>query len=101
MQRDMDLIREILFKMEANNAGFAPPLLEIEGDYTTAQITHHVWLLGNAGLLKVTDVTSLGSEGPEAIPVSITWEGHEFLAAARNDTVWSQAKEKAKSVGGL
>jgi hypothetical protein len=24
----------------------------------------------------------------------LTWQGHDFLDAARNDTIWSKAKEK-------
>jgi hypothetical protein len=96
----MDLIRQILFKMEDHLGGFAPRGVEIEGDYTEVQIGYHVWLLGGAGLMRVTDVTSLGSEAPEAIPLSLTWEGHDFIDAARNDTVWAHAKEKARSVGG-
>ena len=100
VQRDMDLIRQILSKIEDHSGGFAPRNFEIEGDYSAAQIGYHVWLLGDAGLIKATDVTTHGSESPRAIPVNLTWEGHDFIAAARNDTVWSHAKEKAKSVGG-
>jgi len=36
--------------------------------------------------MKVADVTSLDSSGPVAMPVNLTWEGHEFIAAARSDT---------------
>jgi hypothetical protein len=50
--------------------------------------------------MKVADVTSHASDAPQALPVNLTWEGHDFIAAARNDTIWSHAKEKAKSVGG-
>jgi hypothetical protein len=96
----MDLIRQLLFKMEDQSGGFAPSECEIEGGYTPTQIGYHIWLLGDAGLMNVTDVTSLGSDAPEALPVSLTWAGHDFIAAARNDTIWSHAKEKAKGVGG-
>ena len=100
MQRDMDLIRQILFKMEDHSGGFAPHNMEIDGDYTPDQIGYHIWLLGDAGLMKVSDVTSMGSDAPQAIPINLTWEGHDFIAAARSDTIWAHAKEKAKSVGG-
>lgn len=96
----MDLVRQILFKMETHSGGFAPHEFKFSDDYTVAQVKYHVWLLGDAGLMRVTDVTSVGSDAPEAIPVSLTWEGHDFIAAARSDTIWSHAKEKAKSVGG-
>jgi hypothetical protein len=99
MQRDMDLIRQLLFKMENHSGGFAPKDYAVEG-YTADQVGYHIWLLGQAGLMKVADVTSLASSGPVAIPVNLTWEGHDFIAAARSDTIWSHAMEKAKSMGG-
>lgn len=37
MQRDMNLVRDILLSLEAESSGFAPDHLEIEG-YTEAQI---------------------------------------------------------------
>lgn len=100
MQRDMDLIRQILFKMADGPGGFAPREMQIKGDYTQAQIGYYVWLLGDAELMKVADATSHGSEGPEAIPINLTSKGHDFIDSARNDTVWAHAKEKARSVGG-
>lgn len=100
MQRDMDLIRQILFKVEAHPEGFAPRELQIDGDYTASQIGYHVWLLGDEGLMKVADVTSHGSPGPQAIPINLTSKGHDFIDSARSDTIWSHAKAKARSVGG-
>jgi hypothetical protein len=99
MQRDMDLIRQILLKIEEQPGGFAPGKLEIEG-YTGEEIGYHVWLLDNAGLLKGVDVTSHGSPAPKAIPINLTWDGHDFIAAARSESVWSQAKGQALKVGG-
>lgn len=99
MRRDMDLIRQIMFKVEDSTAGYAPRDFSIEG-HTEDEILYHVWLLGDAGLMKVADVTSMGSSGPQALPVHLTSAGHDFLDAARSDTVWSQTMEKLKSIGG-
>ena len=99
MQRDMDLIRQIMFEVEKCSGGFALSNLAIEG-YTSEQITYHVWLLGQAGLMKVTETTAWGSSGPGATPVSLTWEGHDFIDTARGDTTWSHAREKVRNVGG-
>jgi hypothetical protein len=96
----MDLMRQILFKVEAHPEGFAPQDLQIDGDYTHAQIGYHVWLLGDEGLMKVAETTHMGSSSPSAIPISLTSKGHDFIDSARNDKIWSHAKEKAKSVGG-
>ena len=38
----------------------------------------------------------------EVFPFGLTWEGHEFLEAARNGGFWNQAKERLMKVtGGL
>jgi hypothetical protein len=31
-----------------------------------------------------------------ALPVTITWAGHDFLDAVRNDTVWAKVKTQLK-----
>jgi hypothetical protein len=50
--------------------------------------------------MKVIETTNYGSTGPRAIPVTLTWAGHDFIDAARSDTTWSKAMEKVKTVGG-
>ncbi|MCK4340490.1 MAG: DUF2513 domain-containing protein [Phycisphaerae bacterium] len=92
MKRDMDLVRQLLLKIEEHEHGLAPRNLPIDG-YDDEQIGYHVHLMGQAGLLKVADVTHLGSASPEAIPVRMTWAGHDFLDAARSETIWSRAKD--------
>lgn len=31
--------------------------------------------------------------------LALTWSGHEFLEAARNDTIWKKAGEQIKKSG--
>ena len=45
-------------------------------------------LLDEAGLIEADDYGDLN--GLELKPRSLAWEGHEFLANARNDTAWRQ-----------
>jgi hypothetical protein len=35
-----------------------------------------------------------------AIVKRLTWQGHEFLAAASNESVWQKAKAKMMELGG-
>lgn len=98
MKRDMDLIREILLAIESEDHGFASKI-EIPG-YTEEQIDYHAYLLGEAGLAKVCDVTHQGSKSPEAMISCLTWSGHEFLDSARENNRWNQAKEMIKKIGG-
>jgi len=97
MKRDMDLIREMLLAIESDAHGFAPKI-EILG-YTQEQINYHAFLLGEAGLAKVIDTTSMGNESPEALVTRLTWLGHEFLDSARENNIWNQAKDKIGKIG--
>lgn len=45
--------------------------IEIPG-FTKDQIGYHVFLMGQAGLLKVVDITDLGSKSPQAAPIHLT-----------------------------
>lgn len=95
----MDLVRQILIAAEAQEGGYVEVNLKIDG-YTDDQIGYHVYLMGQAGLAEVADSSAMGSTSPSAILLSITWKGHDFLDAAKSSSIWDQAKEKAKSVGG-
>lgn len=99
MQRDLDLVRKILLGLEKHPAGFAPDEFSVEG-YSQEQVAFHVYLLGQVEFLKVANPTTRGSSSPSAIPVSITWDGYEFLAAAREASVWNAAKAKLGGFAG-
>jgi Hypothetical protein (DUF2513) len=99
MRRDMDLIRQIMFKVEEQPGGYAPNDFTIEG-HSQDEVLYHVWLLGDAGWMKVSDASYMGSSGPQALPVSLTSAGHDFIDAARNNTTWTKAKEKVAAIGG-
>ncbi len=77
MQRSMDLIREILRKLEEHNHGYAPQNFSIDG-FSDEQVGYHIYLMGEAGLLKTHNVTSSADMSPNAIASGLTWEGHEF-----------------------
>lgn len=89
MKRDMDLIRKILLWMEEND----DHEIEIEG-YSDDQVGHHCYLLMKAGLIEAADSSAMDSFAPTAIPLSITWAGHEFLDSAKDNKIWAAAKEK-------
>ena len=86
MKRNMDLCRDILFKVEAGDG----LLVEVShNDFKNVSQDHffeHVRLLGEANLLDVSAM-SMG----EGQSLRLTWDGHEFLDLARSDTVWRKA----------
>jgi hypothetical protein len=100
MKRDMELIREILLMIESNKHGFASQKIEIPG-YTQEQIGYHAVLLGEAGLVKVHDITCMESDSPVGMISRLTWEGHEFLDSARDNNRWNQAKDMIDKVSSV
>lgn len=97
MKRDMDLVRKILFAMEDGPA-LAPDDFEIEG-YDDETVSYHLAIMGEAGLLLVLDSSTLAEFS--TLPVRMTWAGHEFLEAVRDDSRWNQVKGQMNKVGGF
>ncbi len=99
MKRDLDLVREILIAIESDPTPFGPKDLNLK-DRDPVEVSYHVQIMDEAGLIEAMNLTS--SSGYCWCPKSMTWTGHEFLDAARSDTVWNKAmttlKEKAVSV---
>ena len=99
MKRDMDLIREILLKIEERPFDGMWFTLDIDGCSPEA-ISYHVMLLHEAGLIEAYCDSALGSID-NWLPIRLTWQGHEFLDAARDSTRWDQAKGIMTKVGGF
>jgi hypothetical protein len=98
MKRNMDLARQILLQVEAHPKGWAPHVRSA-GKCDGHELLHHVYLLGEAGFLRVSKITNNDSDGPEAIPICLTWEGHEFLANTADENRWEKVKKAAGTVG--
>jgi hypothetical protein len=90
------LWRDILLRVEA-----APPgdrlELDLEG-YDRAVILEHVALLREANLIDAKILKFFEGEGSFFIE-RLTWQGHDFLAAARSDTLWKRAKAIVREKG--
>lgn len=97
MKRDMDLVRNILRAVEEKGDLHDCIDLEIAG-HSKEEVLYHVRLLREAGLLEVADLSGLWEL--HLSPKRLTWSGHDFLDAAKNDTVWNNAKEIVKDKGG-
>jgi hypothetical protein len=98
MKRDMDIVRTILLKIEDSEES---PLgwtnIEIP-DQPPELVSYHVLLLTDAGLVESNNLSTRA--GLDVRPKRLTWEGHEFLDAAKNDTIWNKAKDLVKEKGG-
>lgn len=98
MKRDPDLIREILLETELSSSLVRGFEITIEG-YNPEEITYHIMLLHEAGLIIASDVSTMGHI--DFIPVRLTWAGHEFLDAARDNERWGKTKKAMGKTGGF
>lgn len=91
MKRDMEFIRELLLKVEEEESRF---------DYvaTDSKTEHHLDLLIEVGWITAKKYHYIDNTITFDI-TGLTWDGHEFLNAARDDKVWEKAEEKAQSNG--
>ncbi len=78
MKRDMDLIRAVLIKVE--KLPFDGCFHDITVPrYSGEEISYHVWLAHEAGLIEADNFTSM--DGACWKPRQLTYAGHEFLDA--------------------
>lgn len=96
MKRNLDLVRDILRHMEAQEHGFSGRI-QIDG-YSDDQVGYHIYLMKQAGLLEAEKNTTVLDKSPSALPLNLTWDGHDFLDASRSESTWAKAKEKVIGV---
>ena len=97
MKRNMNLVRDILIELEKRTFEQEYSELVVDG-FGSEEIMYHIKLLYEAGLIHVQDMS--GTNDIYLLPGSLTWEGHEFLELARNETRWNKAKEIMTSKAG-
>lgn len=99
MKRDLNLIRAILFAVEACEASVMPLTPSVKG-YSKEQIVYHIRLMIENSLLEAIPMKSAASVLPlEFREIQLTSKGHNFLDNARNDTVWKKVLAEAESKG--
>jgi hypothetical protein len=91
MKRDMELVRKILLYLESKDKDHFMGIIKIEG-YEKKEIDYHLQLMLDAGLLKGELLR--GGNKVLSHGVAMHWNGHEFLDASRDDSVWNKFKEK-------
>ncbi len=99
MKRNMDLIRSILIALEEIESENKMQQLSVDG-VDEEIFSYHIKLLSQAGLSEAHDAS--GVNHFKWFPVSLTWDGHEFIEAARDDTTWEKVKSQLfEKTGGL
>ena len=92
MRRNMELVRELLLRVEADEDFGA-----LASKYSQEEIVGHVEILLDAKLLEGKVYHDLSGGPGSAYIQRLTWAGHEFLDNARNDTVWNKVTATIKN----
>ena len=99
MKRDMDLARAILLALEDSPDVAGGQAITVDG-VSDLEVSYHVKLLHDAGLIEAFDFSDQSDF--KWVPQRLTWDGHEFLEAARSETIWIKAKQLVTDrVGGI
>lgn len=104
MRRDMDLIRELMLKLEEmpRTLGIVHQLepglgaVAVDG-YSSDEIGYHLDLINEAGFLETYGSMNSG----DILFDRLTWSGHDFVDSVRNPDVWAKTKKGAEAAGGF
>lgn len=104
MKRDMDLIRELLLKLEAlpmRRGGIVtigPDDEEIAvPGYDPDQIDYHLSQIRKAGFIDEGGAHPMVGIGFR----SLTWAGHDFIDSVRDPDIWAKTKKGAEEAKGF
>lgn len=96
MKRNLELVRQILHDAESVPAGQVIAGFDYGEDYDKATILEHVELLIEAGYVE-GETLRYKSGGGDFRIYRLTWRGHDFVQASRDDGIWNKAKDKLKT----
>ena len=95
MKRDMELVLKILEILEERDEISVIKDFQVD-DYDDKVVGYHLRRMFEAGLLDAESTASKTT--PERLvriyPFGLSWEGHEFLDAMRNQGVGAQVRAK-------
>ena len=101
MKRNLDLIRNMLLLIEANDKpsgmdSSAFTSLNPDSDI----IDYHLYLLADSGYIDYSEVNTIGHFYPQIIVNWMTNAGCDYLDAVRSASIWKTTKNKLSEIGG-
>ena len=104
MKRDMDLVRDLVLRLESlpMKRGdiflIRPDDEELKFDkYTVDQVDYHMRLVYEAGMVEDAGAGSMDGYGFERL----SWRGHDFADSVRDNVIWEKTKSGAMAAGGF
>ena len=96
MQRDMELVRKILLKMEKEGSTKISINLSIDG-YSMEEIAYHCKMLYEQNLISAYKGHYADNSLYSFSIGTLTWEGHDFIDSISDDGFWRKVKDTLKA----
>jgi Hypothetical protein (DUF2513) len=100
MKREWELVRLLMLWNETDDEDEKAKFDADIEKYPEPVQLEHIALLIEAGLLEGEAVRDQNGNTAAAVVVRVTWAGHDFLAAMRNDEVWNRVTRTVKRTAG-
>ena len=98
MKRDLDLIRDILIAIEANDTTNDLTVDDIVTDEHSAQeVSYHLKLLSDCNYIKAKMLSYVGCPYDDFWIERLTSSGHDYLDSVRDQGIWTETKERVAS----
>lgn len=101
MERNWDTIREILLRFREKPSEEKALQLGDWPENVRPEISHHVNILIEGGLLQGKMHGEFGTEPDDFVVFGLTWNGHDFLDSIEDEAIWKKVKESFVSKGKL
>ncbi|MBJ6137037.1 DUF2513 domain-containing protein [Marinobacter litoralis] len=99
MERNWDTIREILGEVEKLPPDSSLSLKDFD-EGRAHEVSYQVVLLAEAGLVDASLSKSIGTGPTHFVLRRLTWSGHDFLDAIRDEKLWHKTKVRIAEHGG-
>jgi hypothetical protein len=100
MKRNIDLIRKLLIYLEEKKDDRMIKEMPKLDDHNSAEVMYHFVLMDEAKLIRCEREVTESGRVIKVYPFTLTWHGHEFLEASRNEDIWNKAKTVLKAKSG-
>ena len=92
MKRDLNLIRDTLLRIEGISANERLNTSDFP-DIDPYELSQHLELMIEADLV-IGEVEHSLDSAPDSSFSRLTWSGHEFLDASRDETIWKKVTQR-------
>ena len=106
MERDLDIVRDILLQVEKSDGYLTiNDLFDIRDKqkdckYTDKEIVYHVELLFAQGFIDGNIRRDMNGDITDSSIDGLTWDGADYLESMRDSRVWNKAKSTIKKAVG-